>query len=402
MQTFRYTALTHDGTETKGVIQATDEFEAVEKIRVNCPVVTKIAPVKKTKRLLSMEIGGNRVSHRNIALMCSQFAIILRAGTGVSRAMEMISQQTQDKRLKKMLSESAVDVAEGSGIADSMGKNGPQLPITFIETVRAGEKSGTLVKSFGAMEAYFTRTHRTSQRLKRAMTYPIFVITIAIIVLVIVMAKLVPVLAETFKGLGGQMPTMTKIMIRNSEFFGKYWPLIVCAILVLIASIKLWKMTPRGGEVFSRMCLKLPIIGKINLLNGASEFANTMSVLLSAGMGLDDCIEITAKAMTNRCLGREVGQMTSQLQEGKSLGECVKKCDFFPDTLKDMCSIGEETGDLEQTLKTTGEYFDNEANHVTTQALNRLEPTILVLLGMFTGFIVVSIYLPIFTMYNYM
>ena len=402
MKTFRYNALTREGVPTNGIVKALDEFEAVDKIKVNYPVVTKITPVRESTSILDMEVGSNKVSAKHLGVMCSQFGIILKSGVGISRAMEMIAEQTEDKKLKKMLIDSIDDIAEGAGIADTMERHGPALPTTFIETVRAGEQSGTLANSFKAMETYFTRSHKATQKVKQALTYPIFVVIIAIIVLMIVMVKVIPTLAAVFKDFGGELPAMTRFMINTSNFFAAHWVVIGILFGAFIALIRISTLTERGHAFWSRVILKMPVIGRITILTGSSQFATTMSVLLTAGLSIDEAIATTAKSMTNQALGEEVGRMTLSLQEGRSLGECIRRCDSFPNTLKEMCAIGEETGDLDETLLTIGDYFDNEASYAMKQAINKLEPALLVFLAIFAGTIVVAIYLPIFTMYNYM
>ncbi|MGY3724840.1 type II secretion system protein F (GspF) [Granulicatella balaenopterae] len=402
MRTYRYSALTNEGLQKKGVVKALDEFEAVDKIKATYPVVTKINPVKETNSILDMEVGSSKVAHKHLAVMCSQFAIILKSGVGIARAMAMIAEQTEDKKLKKMLVASVEDISEGMGIADTMERHGQGLPMTFIETVRAGERSGTLANSFKAMETYFTRSQKTNQKVKQALTYPIFVVIVAIIVLIIVMAKVIPTLSAVFKDFGGELPAMTRVLIKTSEFFAAHWLFIMVIIGAIIAGLKLSALTEKGQVFWSNVVLKTPIIGKINLLTGSSQFATTMAVLLTAGLSIDDAIQTTAKSMTNRTLGDEVGRMTLSLQEGKSLGECIRRCNYFPNTLKEMCAIGEETGELEDTLLTIGDYYDNEASYAMQQAISKLEPTLLVFLALFAGFIVIAIYLPIFTMYNFM
>ena len=402
MQTYHYGALTKEGLPTKGIVKALDENEAVNKIKKDYPIVTNITEVKEETGLLAVEVGGNKINEKDLSVMCSQFAIILESGVSIARAMEMIAAQTEDKKLKKMLIKSAEDISEGTGIAEAMERNGPGLPITFIETIRAGEKSGTIENSFKAMEIYFAKSHKTTQQVKKALTYPIFVIGVAIVVLVIIMIKVIPALSATFADLGAELPKLTQITIGMSDFFAHKWYIILGVIGLLVGIKKGSQSTDEGKAFWSRNALKAPVLGHIRQLAGASEFANTMAVLISAGISVDEAVATAAKTMSNYTLGKELEEVTPYLQEGKTFGECIRRCEHLPDTLKEMCSIGEETGELERTLETIGEYYDNEAQHATEQAVQKLEPTILVFLSVFAGFIVISIYLPIFTMYNYM
>ena len=404
MITYQYQAITKDGRRTKGVVQAIDEFAAVTKIKTTCPVVTSIKAVREKggDGFFQMEIGINKVNHKALAIMCSQFAIILKSGVPISKCIEMIAEQTEDKKLKKMLNSAAEDVSEGFGIARSFEKNCKGLPVTFVETVRAGEESGTLEDSFEALEKYYEKSYKTGQKIRRAISYPIFVVCVAIGVLVVVMVKVVPALVTSFVDLGGDLPGITKFLIASSEFFGKYWLLIIAIIAAIIAAIKIIGRNEDGKMFLNKVKLKMPVLGNIYLLNNSSQFANTMATLLTAGISIHNALAITAKVLDNYVLSREVSMMSGRIEEGKAFGECMRDTSTFPTTLVEMSAIGEETGELEATLETVGDYFDNEADHATEKAINKLEPAILVVMAAFAGFIVIAIYLPMFTMYSLM
>ena len=402
MVTYQYRAITEDGVKTRGVVQAVDEYAAVAKIKATCPIVTKLTPVKESgiNNILQMEVGSTKINTKALSVMCSQFAIILKSGVPISKCMEMIAEQTQDKRLKKMLFSAADDVAEGNGIANSFEKNCKDLPITFTETVRAGEHSGTLENSFETLEKYYEKSYKTSQKVKRAMSYPIFVICVAVVVLIIVMAKVVPSLTETFSDLGGELPVITRAMIAMSNFFGEYWLIIIGVLIALAVGLKFLFNTEKGRVFWHKRKLKIPILGKIALLNGASQYANTMAALMGAGLSVHQSLEITAKVLDNYVLSLETSMMSGRIEEGKQLGECMRQSKYFPKTLIEMCAIGESTGELDETLMTVGSYFDNEAEHATEKAISKLEPAILIGMAIFAGFIVISIYVPMFQMYE--
>ena len=402
MITYQYKALSVNGDKVQGVLEAMDEYAAMAQIKETCPIVLSLEPVKDKTGILSKEIGTPKVDHKALSVMCSQFAIILRSGIPIDTSIALISRQVKEKHLKKMLEKSEKDVARGNGIANSFEKNCPYLPPTFIETVRAGEESGTIEHSFETLYKYYDKSFKTKQKVKQAMSYPIFVLMVAMVVLAVVMVKVIPTIAETFVDLDGEMPTMTRGMIAMSDFFRKNIWWIIMAVLVLLIIGKISCNTEEGKAWWNRMKLKVPVLGNIAVLNGAAQFANTMATLLAAGLNVDRSLQITGKVLDNYVMGQEVSRMTGKIEEGKRLGDCMRESKFFPDTLIEMCAIGEETGELETTLETIGTYYDNEAQHATTKAIQKLEPTILVLLALFAGFIVIAIYLPMFTMYDLM
>ena len=402
MITYQYKGMSRDGAKVSGVVEATDEYMAVEKIKATCPIVLKVSPVKEKTGLLTMEIGGKKIDQKALSIMCSQFSIILRSGVPIARCMEMIAEQTQDKKLKKMLFASAEDVAEGNSVAGSFEKNCKGLPLTFTETIRAGEQSGTIERSFETLEKYYEKSYKTAQKVKQALTYPIFVVIVAVVVLIVVMVKVVPTISATFADLGGDMPAITQFLISTSEFFEKNIWWMVAAVLILIIGFKFYTRSEIGKLQWNKFKLKMPVLGNIMLMNGASQFANTMSALLQAGLTVAQSLDVTSKVLDNYALADDTSRMTGSIEEGRRLGDCMRKCKYYPKTLTEMCAIGEETGEMESTLDTIGSYYDNEADNATQKAISKLEPTIMVLMAGFAGFIVIAIYLPMFQMYGLM
>ena len=402
MATFKYKARTPEGMEVRGVVQASTVLDAANKVRQSAPVIESITEVQEGKGVLNIDIGGNRLNIKNLSVMCKQIAITLKSGIQLARCLELIGAQTEDKMLRKMLLTCADDVASGSSLSASMERNCPHLPVTFIETIRAGEESGNIDRSFDEMAAYYEKQFKTKDKIKSAMRYPLFVIAIAVVVLIVVMTMVVPSLTNTFDSLGGELPIITVILIDVSHFFEKFWALIGIVIVACVLGIRLYNKTPQGALNHGRFQLKMPVMGKLHRLNAAAQFANTMSMLLQSGLTVDRAVAITAKTMDNAILTKQISEMTGRIEEGRPLGECIRKVEGLPDTLKEMCAIGEETGDLDSTLSVIGDFYASEADTATKDVIAKLEPTMLVFLALFAGFIVIAIYLPMFTMYNLM
>ncbi len=402
MMTFKYTAMSTNGEKVKGVVEAVDEFAAVDQIRSTHPIVLKVEELKdKKENFLTKEINP-KVDEKALSVMCSQFHTILNAGMDVASAMNMIGNQTEDKKLKKMLLSAAKDVQQGNSVALSMERNCTGLPVTFVETVKAGELSGTLEDSFKTLETYYSKNYKLKQKIKQAMTYPIFVLIIAIVVIMIVMVKVMPTMTAVFDDLGGELPAITKIMIAISNFFGKWWLLIVLIILGIILGLSLYHHTEKGKLSQHTLRLKLPVLGKINVFSSCADFANTMAALLQAGLPMTQALETTAKVLNNYVFSKHTEALVGKIEVGNKLGDSMRADDVFPTTLTEMVAVGENTGEMEETLKTIGEYYTNEANVAMEAAIAKLEPTILVFLALFAGFIVFAIYMPMFTMYDLM
>ena len=230
MPNFSYRARGRDGREIRGTLQAENEASAVSRIRESYPILLSITPLNEKKSLsglMSMEIGSKRFKTKTLAILCSQFAITLRSGMPIARAMRMLAGQSGDKRLKRVMEEASEKVASGSTVASALEEYSERFPLTFIETIRAGEQSGTLDRSFERLHRFYEKSYRTTEKIKGALTYPIFVIVIAVVVVIIVMAKVIPTIANVFSDLGGELPLLTRMLIGASNFFAKYWILML-------------------------------------------------------------------------------------------------------------------------------------------------------------------------------
>ena len=400
MPTYRYKAISRDGAAISGVIDAYDEFVAIDTLKESGSIITKISEVKKLndgKELFTPV----KVTDKTLAMVCSQFSIILTAGLPIVHAVELIAAQTSDKAMQKILKEVASDVAAGHSLAQSFdNKGGKQLPATFIETIRAGEDSGTLDKAFSKLHSYYDKSAKIKAKVVSAMAYPIFLCIVAVIVVAIIMLKAVPVFVGLFEGIGTELPLPTRILISTSNFFTKYFLVILLCAALLVIACKLFGRTENGKRFFAKFALKLPVLGKVNIMKGASQFANTMSTMLGAGLPMVKAVSSTGRALDNYAMGLETLQTVSGIEQGKRLGVCMKSGSFFPALLVEMTAVGEETGSLEATLEVIGRYYDAEVEQQSARALSLLEPAIIVILAVFVVFILLAVYLPLFSMYG--
>ncbi len=400
MTTFKYKARTAEGAPVSGVIEAYSEFDAVEQIKRTCPIVEKISEVKEGSKT---HIDINEplwVADKTLSVTASQFSIMLRAGIPIGRVVELIAEQSNDRLMKRILTACSADVNSGYSLAASLQKNGKKIPVAFIETVRAGEESGTLENCFDRLTAYYEKAHKVKQKVRSALTYPIFLILLAVVVVAIVMVKLVPTMLALFGNMGEDLPLPTRILMAVSDFFVGYWPVLLVGIMIIIIAYKLYAKTPNGELNLAKFKLKIPVVGKIGIMNGASQFSNTLSTLLTAGLPMSRVLSITSKVMDNRAIGESIEKLVVEIESGKSLGEVLRDNQYLPDMCKEMTAVGEESGSLEETMSTIGSYYDEEAMNASQKALQMLEPMITVGLGIFIGFIVIAIYLPMFNMYN--
>lgn len=400
MNTFKYRAQGVDGKSCSGVVEAYDEYAAIEELRRTYPVIDNITPVGAKRKVPLTLNEPMTLSDRTLSLVSSQFAIMLRAGLPMNRVVELVAGQTSDKLMKRILNGCAEDVAAGCGLAGSLEKFGNKVPAVFIETVRAGEESGTLERSFERLKIYYDRAHKTRAKVRRALTYPVIVILLAIVTVAIVMVKLVPDMIDSFAQLGAELPTPTRILIAISNFLVKFWPWLLGGFCVLAVGGTLFGRTERGKLFFSHLRLKLPVLGKISRMNTAAQTANTMTTLLAAGLPVSRATGIVSRVLYARCAARDLERCVPRLEAGETLLDTLRDVPDLPEMLVEMAGIGETSGSLEETLGTVGQFYEEEAMRASDQALAMIEPMLTVILGVFVGFIVIAIYMPMFSMYN--
>ena len=285
-------------------------------------------------------------------------------------------------------------------MAHSLEKNGKKIPAAFIETVRAGEESGTLELCFDRLQKYYEKAYKVKKKVRSALTYPAVVILLSFVVVGIVMVVLVPTMLELYGNMGQDLPFITRILIAISDFFVGYWPFLLVGIAVIVIVYKMYKKTPNGELNIDKIKLKIPVIGKIGIMNSASQFANTVSTLLTAGLPAARVLTIVSRVIDNRAVGVTLEKAVVDLESGKGFGAVLQNHPYLPEMLVEMVSVGEESGSLEETMDTIGTYYDEEAVAASDKALGMLEPLLTIFLGVFVGFILLAVYLPMFNMYG--
>ena len=400
MPTYKYEGAYASGEKVSGVIEAMSQHDAVAQIRQSCEVVLSLKEVPKIAAPKPMERFG-KISPKALSLTCQQFAIILKAGLPLVRTVDLVAEQCADKTLKRLLEQVSADVTDGWSMSRSIEQRSQgKIPVTFQETVRAGEESGDLVASFERLSDYFDRMSKTHDSVAGALTYPAFLGAVAVVVVGVIMVFAVPTFTRMFESMNIELPWPTVALIAISDFFRNYFLVLLGLIALLILGIRLYGQTEKGGMVLARVQLNLPILGDVVRMSGASQFAHTMSTLLTAGMPIMHAIEVAGRTVDNKVMASEITDTLPGVEGGRSFGECLGYGKELPRMLVQMTAVGEATGSMESTLKVLAEYYDNEVDIRTKQALALLEPAIIVVMAIFVVFILMAVYLPMFSMYG--
>ncbi len=405
MNSYKYTAMTSSGEKVTGMIEAVNQIDATTRIRQQYDMILNIKELQSgsVASFLSADLGGSKLNNKEFTLMCNQLATILAAGIPIARAIRLIAQKVSDKTLHKILTSVGEDVEAGRSVSASFEEHGGKLfPVTFIETIRAGEAAGDLAGAFDSMARHFDKQAKMGAKVRAAMGYPVFVLIVAVVVVMVLMVKVVPTFTAIFKDLGAELPLMTRVLIAISDFFRENILYMVIILAAIIVAFILYKRTPSGNKNLARLQLKLPILGNIATLNAASLFANTMATMIGAGLPMTRAVQITSQVMTNDLYKEKVEGMVTRIEEGHTVVDSMRETEIMPDILTDMVGVGEETGEMKHTLDLTAEYYDNELETAVQSAISKLEPSLLIFVAVVAGFIVIAIYMAMFSMYGSM
>lgn len=399
MTTYKYKGVSPDGARVSGVIKAYDEFEAVSQLRETCSVVTKIEAVPEQKEG-GVSFGSHRIKDKELAILCSQFAIILTSGLPIVRCVEMVAAQARTREVRQLLERVAEDVSGGYSLAQSFSNAGTLLPVTFIETVRAGEQSGTLELCFQRLHTYYDKSAKTRAKLVSTLTYPVLVLIVAAIVFLIIMVVAVPMFTSAFAEMGSELPAVTRGLMAVSGFFQRYWWALLLIVLVILIARLLLRRSEQGRLFLAAGKLRRSPLRRLHQMNAASQFASTMATMLTAGLPVTRALEVTSGVVSNYLFADAVRRVRQGVEQGRALADCMLTDPAFPRLLTEMTGVGERSGNLEQTLTVIGDYFDNEVSVTTQRLLSLLEPAITIALAVITVILLLAVYLPMFTMYG--
>ena len=393
-----YRAIGPDGKEKKGNITATNQEQAASKLKADGLIVMKIEPQSALNK--DITFGAPRVKARDYAVFCRQFVAILKAGVSVINALQMMSEQTENKALKSATISLVDDLGKGETLSSAMRRQ-KVFPSIFVNLVEAGEATGSLETAFERMALQFEKEAKLKAIIKKATIYPIIVMIVAIGVIVAMMAFVIPNFMSMFDDMDVEMPAVTKAVVAMSDFFVDFWWLIGAVVIVAAVLIKIYSQTISGRVLFGTLKLKMPGMGQLQTKTNCATFARTLSTLLRAGVPMMESLEITGNSMDSNILfQRAVYQARDQVGNGVSLSKPIKMCGLFPAMVVHMVSIGEETGELENMLENIAEYYEEEVAEATEQMMAVMEPLIIVVLAVIVGFIIMAILQPMLTLYD--
>lgn len=399
MNSYSYLVIDKQGKEKKGTMDAANEDIVKAFLKAEGNLLISISPQNIFTKDIQINLG-NPIKPRDLSVFCRQFVSILSAGVSIINALDMLSEQTENKVLSKAIKNVQTSVEKGETLADAMIAENKIFPRLLIHMVEAGEASGDLETVFERMAEHFEKDTKLKAQVKKAMIYPMVVGCVAIIVIFVMMLVVIPNFVGIFQDMNMELPAMTRMVIGMSDFVKGKWFLILLVIAFAVFGFYITKKSDTGKFFLGKLALKLPLFGKIITKSNSSRFARTLSTLLTAGIPMIEALDITAKTLDNVIAKQVLFTAKDDVIKGFPLSNPIRVSGVFPPMVCQMIKIGEESGNLESMLEKLADYYDEEVKIATESLTAVLEPMIIVVLALVVGVLIMAIMQPMMSMYT--
>src|SRR6266851_5449764 len=396
MPVYTYRGTNRAGGAVSGEVTATSKAELQNILRRQQITATKMS--EKGKEFNLPTFGGS-ITAKELAVFTRQFSVMIDAGLPLVQCLEILAGQQENKLFQKVLTGTRSAVEGGATLSAAMRQFPKVFDTLYVNMVEAGETGGILDTILQRLSQYIEKNVKLQRAVKSALVYPVGVLSVAAGVITLLLWKVVPIFATLFAGLGVDLPLPTKIVIALSNFVASIFGLLVFfAFVGVIIGLKVWYGTPQGRFVLDTIILKLPIIGLLLRKIAVARFTRTLGTLISSGVPILEGLDITAKTAGNAVVERALLKVRKALEEGKSLTEPLRETEVFPGMVTQMIGVGEQTGAMDAMLQKIADFYEDEVDAAVKDLLTALEPVMIVFLGLVVGGVVISMYLPLFSL----
>jgi general secretion pathway protein F len=402
MAVYEYRGLDPAGRDLKGIIDADSPRLARAKLRRSGIFPTEILIDRHMKKsgVEGVSIGAlvSRISIQEISIMTRQMATLVGAGLPIVEALTALIDQTENVRLKKVITQVRESVNEGSSLADAMRRFPKVFSELYANMINAGESSGALDIVLKRLADFMENQVMLRNKVLATLTYPIILVLVGIAILSFLLVFVVPKVVRIFDDLQQALPIPTVILIAVTDFLGDYWWVILVVVGGSILALRQYAATEKGHQNYNRMILRIPIMGKLLRIIVTTRFARTLAILLNSGIPLLQSMDIAKAVVNNVVISDAIESAKEGIREGESIAEPLRRSKVLPSMVTHMIAVGEKTGELEQMLFKVSEAYDNEVETTMSRMTSLLGPIVILVLGGVVLFIVLAILLPMFEM----
>jgi type IV pilus assembly protein PilC len=400
MSTYVFKAIDPAGQQARGELEAETKQSVADQLKARGLIVLDIAD-KHTSKEIELP-WANRVKLGDLSIMTRQLSTMISSGMTILRSLYVLEAQTENKKLREHLVDVRKDVEAGLPLSDALARHPKTFSPLFIAMTRAGETGGVLEESLVRIADQLEKEESLRRQVKSAMAYPIVILTFAMVVMLGMVAFIVPVFAGVFDELGdAELPKMTQFVMGISNVVTGYWYVLILGSVVAVVGFMKWKKTTRGRSMWQRFLLRIPFkIGEIFQKVALARWSRTFSALMGAGVPLLQAIDITSKTAGNVVVEEAMTKMTTSVKAGGTIAQPLLESPVFPSMVGHMVKVGEETGALTTMLSKIGDFYEDQVDASVKALTSILEPVMIVFVGGVVGFIVISMYLPLFSVYD--
>jgi len=395
MPVFQYTVRDSTGNVRTGTSEAENQDILKRRLQEQGFAVSDL---KQTAAGRKKQAGGGfgRVKLKDLSIFCRQFSTMIDAGVSLVRALDVLGEQTQNPKLKRILREIQTEVESGQTLSKSMQKYPRVFSNLFVGLIRAGEVGGVLEEALQRLSFFLEKDMELRRKVKAALTYPAIVVVVAVLIVLGLCTFIVPRFVELFKDLGvKELPWMTQVLVDFSDFLKTRWWMGILIVLAIYGAIKYAGTTKLGRRVIDRIKLRVPVFGKLGHKICLARFSRTLSTLLVSGVPILQAMETVAGTVGNEIISEAIMNARARIREGDRINEPLEKSKMFPPMVVHMISIGEESGALDQMLSKIAEFYEGEVESTLQSLTSAIEPVMICFLGVCVGFIVIAMFAPL-------
>ncbi|MBB4825857.1 type IV pilus assembly protein PilC [Sporosarcina luteola] len=393
----------YEGRDAKsirtGVITAGNKREAALKLKNQGIRVKNLQEIAETALTKEIHIG-KPIKRAQFIMFLRQFSTLLRAGVTIVEAVRILSLQVEGKQFQKILIAIGDDLRGGGSLSDALAKHPKAFEPLVINMIEAGEMSGTVDDALDRLADHYEKAHRLKQKVLSALSYPIVVGIVAIGVVIFLLTFVVPMFVDLFDSVGGELPWLTKFVLRASDFMVDYWYVFFLLVAAIVVGVMMLRANPNGKYILDTLLLRLPIFGDIVKKSALATLTRTLSSLFTSSVPILQSLAMTERIVENEVVSRVVAASRDSLQRGGSLTEPMLGHWAFPPLIPHMIAIGEQTGSLDTMLAKVADFYEKEVDAATDRLKALIEPLMIVLLAGLVGTIVLSILLPMFSIFT--
>jgi type IV pilus assembly protein PilC len=397
MPVYTYKGTNQAGATVAGERSATSKAELQNILRRERINVSKVS--EKGREFNLPSFGGGKVDSKELAIFTRQFSVMIDAGLPLVQCLEILAGQQENKTFQKILNGVRGSVEGGTTLSAAMKQYDKVFDALYYNMVEAGETGGILDTILQRLSSYIEKNVKLKRAVQSAMIYPAAVMGIAAMVITLLLWKVVPIFVTLFNGLGVDLPLPTRIVIALSHFVGSIYGFMLFVIIgAACFALKFWHGTPTGRIVLDNILLRLPLIGILLRKIAVARFTRTLGTLISSGVPILEGLDITARTSGNAVVENAINQTRKAVEAGRSLVDPLKETDVFPGMVTQMIGVGEQTGAMDAMLQKIADFYEDEVDAAVKDLLTALEPIMIVFLGVIVGGIVISMYLPLFSL----